>query len=109
MLKMDIEQDLTTEQWDDVLEEKVPGRKSLLMSVFCMLFFLAVSIAFIAYRETDQKNQLIQISIILLMEGALTYTVHRILPTCPMKMPMFYVSQFFSIAGGFSFLGFLLK
>ena len=106
---MDINQDLATENWEDVLDERVPGRKRLLMSVFSMLVFLAAAVGFIAYHECGQKEHLAKVALILCIESLAMLLFHKILPPSPIRNPISYISKFFAISAGFSFLGYIVK
>ena len=106
---MDINQDLATENWEDVLDEKVPGRKSLLMSVFCMLVFLAAAVGFIAYIECDQKEHIAKIALVLGLESVAMLIFHKLLPPSPVRNPVSYLSTFFAIAAGFTLIGIVQK
>ena len=106
---MNIQEELITENWEDVLDEKVPGRKSIMMSVFMMVIFLGVAIAIIGYRETTRKEELGFISLILFVEALVTFGIYYIIPQVPIRIPLSYIAKFFGISAGFSCVGFFLK
>ena len=106
---MNIEQDLVTEQWDDILDQKQPGRKSLLMSVFMALIALAAFVALLGFREATNKWQIVNIALIFGAESALVYIISIVLPPSPIKIPMSYAAKFFGVAALFTMASYLFK
>ena len=101
--------EIATEQWDDILDEKVPGRKTLLMTVFSMAILLGAAVGFIAYKETNAQNQLAKITAILAIESLVLFVFHKFLPSSPIKVPLSYMAKFFLISAAFGFAGCVFK
>ncbi|EAY17629.1 hypothetical protein TVAG_235100 [Trichomonas vaginalis G3] len=94
-LPMDGIDDVETEEWDDVLDFKYPGRKTLLNLLVALSFLCAAIISYIAFREVRTRKTLWKIGAIFASETGLSFSYTLLVPSSPLKIPMEAVAKFF--------------
>jgi len=89
---------IKTEQWDEVQDELIPGRKSMRTSISSMMVFVAAFFALLTAKGSSSSSAL-RASIIYITEGAFVYLFSTILPPGTLKSPLSSIGMYFAILG----------